>query len=300
MLVTGIGQCSLDYLGIVDSFPEVDTKKEVSEWIVQGGGPVATALVALTRLGLNCRFHGITCDDFEGEKIRDSLVNEGIDIKGVLVRKGCRSQLAFIAIEKETAKRTIFWKRQTGKVLGSGELDNDFLKDASFLHLDGLMTEVSLYAAKKAKSLDIPVMLDGGRVREGMIELAGLCEYVVVSEEFAKDLGWRGDSEEFKKEIAVLGKGVVTVTLGARGSVTYFNNEIIEIPSYRVEAVDTTGAGDVFHGGYIYGVLKGWDIYKTLKFASAFAALKCRKIGGRAGIPGLSEVSGFLDEADNK
>ncbi|MDH5201931.1 MAG: sugar kinase [Nitrospirota bacterium] len=295
MVVTGIGQCSLDYLALVDSFPEADTKNEVLQWEEQGGGPVATALVALSRLGIKCRFHGIIGDDLAGEKIRKSLIDEHVDVKGLLKRDSVSSQFAFIIIEN-SGKRTIFWKRPSGDELRPEELGVDFLKHCNFLLLDGLMKDSSLYAAKKAKSMNIPVMLDAGRVREGMLDIAKFCDYVVASEEFAKDLGWSENPEIFWKKLKKLRLNIVTITLGSRGSITFLKDKYFYIPAFRVETVDTTGAGDVFHGGYIFGILQGWNIMHTVRFASALAAMKCTKVGGRSGIPSLNEVLKYLEE----
>ena len=296
MLVAGIGQCSLDYLAVVDIFPQVDTKNEVLEWYEQGGGPVATALVALSRLGIPCKFYGIIGDDYAGKAIEQSLIKEGIDVSHLIKRETAISQLAFILIEKGTAKRTIFWKRPSGKPSQQEELRDDFFKGIDFLLLDGLMKDVSLYAAKKAKALNIPVMLDAGKVRPGMLEVARLSDYVVASEEFAKDLGWRIDAKVLHKEKEKLRIKVLTITLGERGSITISNDQAFQTPAFMVRAVDTTGAGDAFHGGYIYGLLQGWSLKDTVIFASALAAMKCTKIGGRAGIPQLSEVIEFLKE----
>jgi ribokinase len=105
-----------------------------------------------------------------------------------------------------------------------------------------------------------------------------------------------GEPEGFRKEARGLTKGVLTITLGGRGSVTFRGDEIMSVPAFDVQAVDTTGAGDVFHGGYIYGLLRGWDLMETVRFASALAAIKCRAMGGRAGIPGLGEVMESLRE----
>lgn len=296
MVVTGIGQCSLDYLALVDFYPEVDTKKEVLQWEEQGGGPVATALVSLTRLGIKCRFYGIIGDDLAGEQIRQSLIDEHIDVKSLLKRNRTSSQVAFIVIEKNSGKRTIFWKRPSGDELRPEELGADFLKHSVFLLLDGLMKDSSLYAAKKAKSMNIPVMLDAGRLREGMLDIATFCDYVVASEEFAKDLGWSENPEIFWKKLKKLRLNIVTITLGDRGSITFLKDKYFYIPAFRIDTVDTTGAGDVFHGGYIFGALQGWNIMHTVRFASACAAMKCSKIGGRRGIPSLDEVLRFLEE----
>jgi ribokinase len=296
MLVTGLGQCSIDYLALVDSYPPVDTKKEVLQWHEQGGGPVATALAALCRLGIQCRFHGVIGDDGAGEKIRRSLQEEGVDAQGLIVRSDAASQVAFIAVEKGTGKRTIFWKRPTGEALRTAELPHDFLEATHFFLMDGLMQDVSHAAAMRARELNVPVMLDAGRMRPGMRELAGLSDYVVTSEEFAKDIGLTLDEDALRRKRDEIGAGVLTVTLGERGSITVWKDEVMRIPAFRVDAADTTGAGDVFHGGYIYGLLRGWGLRETVTFASALAAMKCRKIGGRAGIPRLNEVMEFLGE----
>jgi sulfofructose kinase len=294
MTVTGLGQCSLDYLALVDVYPQVDSKKEVLQWQEQCGGPVATALAALSRLGVSCRFCGITGDDPAGERIRRSLVFEGVDVRGLVARKGEISQIAFIVIEKKTARRTIFWRRPSGEPLAEEEIDAGFLSGSNFLLLDGLMHDASMCAARRARELHIPVMLDGGSARPGMVDLARLSDYAVVSEEFARGLGWDMARDALCRERENLGVKVLTVTLGEKGNVTVSDDAVIEIPAFGVKALDTTGAGDVFHGGYIYGILQGWDLRDTVIFASALAAMKCTKIGGRAGIPKLDEVIAFL------
>ncbi|MBS1126230.1 MAG: carbohydrate kinase, PfkB family [Nitrospirae bacterium] len=294
MLVTGLGQCSLDYLSLVDVYPQVDTKKEVLEWHEQGGGPVATALVALSRLGVSCRFYGMTGDDEAGGKIRQSLADEGLDVQGLVKRTESASQLAFIAVEKSTAKRTIFWRRPSGKVLQPDELGEDFLLGSNFLLIDGLMMDASFAAVKKAKEMHVPVMLDAGSARPGILELARLCDYVVASEVFAEGLGWELMPESLLKEYVSLGVTALTVTHGEGGSITVSDDRIIRMPAFTVEAVDTTGAGDVFHAGYIYGLLQEWDLERVVRFASALAAMKCLQMGGRKGIPCLADVMQFL------
>lgn len=294
MHVVGIGQCSWDYLATVKDFPVVDTKAEVGDWQEQGGGPVATALVTLARLGISSNFHGVIGDDPESSKIRESLQVEGVDTGGLVVRQQAVSQKAFIAIERGSAKRTIFWQRPTGTPLLAEELAETFLDGCSFLLLDGLMTDVSLFAARAARKHGIPVMLDAGKVRPGMLEIAALCDYLVASEQFARDLGWNGFPESFRETAGRLGAPVVTITLGERGSISYRNNETIMIPAFPIDALDTTGAGDVFHGAYIFGLLHGLELTDTIRFASAAAAMKCSRIGGRSGIPGLPEALEFL------
>lgn len=299
MKVAGIGQCALDHLFAIDSFPALDTKKEVIDWTISGGGPVATALVSLSRLGIMCHFYGIVGDDEAGHKISESLRTENINIDGLVIRPRSNSQVAFIAVEKESGRRTIFWKRPSSEPLNPNELPDDFLDNASFLLVDGLMADASVYAVRKAKQKNIPVMLDAGRMREGMIELAHSCDYVVCSEEFARELMSNNISFDPEKAISCIrsfGSKAATITLGDKGSITVSGDELFYSPAFKVEVVDTTGAGDVFHGGYIYGLLQRWDIKDVVRFASAFAGLKCRKLGGRAGIPDLEEVKALMNK----
>ncbi len=300
MQVTGIGQCCWDTLAVVETYPEADDKQETLAWEEQGGGPVATALVALARLGVSCRFHGIVGDDAAGEKIRDSFAAEGIDVAGIVTRQNASSQTAFIAVEKGSGRRTIFWRRPSGEALRPAEVGGAWLEGCRFLLLDGLMAEVSLATARQAKARGIPVMLDAGRLRPGMLETAWECSYLVASERFAEELGWDGIPEHFTGQVERLGTPVVTVTLGERGSVTWAYGDVIRVPAFAVPVADTTGAGDVFHGGYIYGLLQGWTLRESIVFASAAAALKCSRVGGQAGIPTLPEVVRFLAEHEGR
>lgn len=290
--VAGLGQCSLDYIAIVDKYPAEDTKPEVIEWTEEGGGPVATALVALSRLGVKTAFIGTVSDDHAGTEIKKGLKEEGIDLRGLVVRKGGRSQTAFIVANRRNAKRTVFWKRPSVRELKSREVLPALIEKSAFLLVDGLMAGASAYAARIAGKKGIPVMLDAGRVRPGMMGLAELSDYIVCSEEFAKDLA--ATPRKALKELARFKPVAATITLGNRGSITWTGGEVFRQRAFKLKAVDTTGAGDVFHGGYIYGLLRGWDIRRTVEFASALAALKCLKPGGRAGIPTLKETLRFL------
>ncbi len=294
MQVSGIGQCCWDTLAVVEAYPAADGKQETLVWEEQGGGPVATALVSLVRLGVPCRFHGIVGDDDAGDKIRRAFVEEGVDTSGLVTRQGAFSQTAFVVVEKGSGRRTVFWRRSSGEELRPAELGGVWLDECRFLLLDCLMAEVSLDAARQAKTRGIPVMLDAGRLRPGMLETAWECEYLVASEHFARELGWDGVPEHFTGQAERLGAPVVTVTLGERGSVTWAHGDIIRVPAFPVPVADTTGAGDVFHGGYIYGLLQGWELRESITFASAMASLKCTRVGGRVGIPTLPEVVRFM------
>jgi ribokinase len=288
MVVAGLGQCSLDYIAVTDGYPVEDTKLEADSLLVQGGGPVATALVALSRLKVKTFFSGVIADDPAGLEIQKGLKIEGVDTRALVKRKGGMSQKAYILVNRRNASRTIIWQRPTIRGLASGEVSPSFIKGSKFLLLDGLMPEASIKAAQIARRAGVPVMLDAGGGRPGMLDVAGLSDYVVCSEEFAA--GLEQTPGRALKRLASLGARAATITLGKGGSITWSEGVEFRTPAFRVRAVDTTGAGDVFHGGYIYGLLRGWDIRRTLTFASAFAALKCLVPGGRGGIPTLSRT----------
>jgi len=289
MDVFGLGQCSLDHVGRIPAWPSPDTKCEFRDLVIQGGGPVATALVALSRWGLACHFAGVAGDDSLGEQIARFLQNEGVDTAGLVERSGHSSQFAFIASEPG-GRRTIFWQRPTGEALKPSEIRMDILRASRVLHTDGLFIEASLAAASEAKKAGVIVSVDAGTLREGMLELARLSDCFVSSESFARSLVGGDDPLGACRRIAELGPRIAGVTLGARGYAALFSGRSIVNPACAVEAVDTTGCGDVFHAGLTYGLVRGWDPGRSFDLAAWAAAQVATKPGGRAGIPPKSEL----------
>ncbi len=288
--VYGLGQCCLDYVGKVDTYPPPDVKCEFTEMVIQGGGPVATALVALARWSISCTFTGVIGDDQFGSIIKETLEDENVDTGGLLVRQGSDSQFAFILAEPGVGRRTIFWRRPTGSPPSPEEIDYSSIRKAEVFHTDGLFTEVSLAAASAAKEAGVQIVVDAGSLRGGMLDLARLSDYFLASETFADELVGQGKPLQACYQLAELGPHVVGVTLGPKGYVALDGGRIIERPAYQVEPVDTTGCGDVFHAGFIYGLLKRWKVEKSLDFAAWTAAQVSLKLGGRAGIPQLERV----------
>ena len=288
--VFGLGQCPVDYLGTIETYPEPDMKCEFSGLVVEGGGPAATAMVALARWGLSCAFSGVVGDDLFGRVIKASLEQEGVDTSGVITRKGYESQFAFIVIEPDTARRTIFFRRPTGPHLGADELDLEAIENAKVLHVDGLYPQAALSASKAIRKTGGQVVVDAGTLREGMLDLAQVSDYFVVSETFAISLMGENAPLDACHRLAALGPKVVGVTLGAKGYVALAEGKVIKSPAHPVEAVDTTGCGDAFHAGITYGIVNQWNIEKTLDFGAWAAAMVSRRFGGRAGIPTLEEI----------
>ncbi|HXZ35588.1 MAG TPA: PfkB family carbohydrate kinase, partial [Thermodesulfobacteriota bacterium] len=235
--VFGIGQCSLDYIGKIEAYPPPDRKCEFVDMVIQSGGPVATALVALARWGISCAFAGVLGDDLFGRMIRESLEGEGIDTAGVMIRRGKGSQFAFIVAEPGLGRRTIFWRRPTGPPLSPEEIDLRRVEQARILHTDGRFVEASLACCKTARKAGVQVVTDADSFHEGLVELARWSDFFISSENFASAFLQKEDPREACQRIAELGPKVAGVTLGAKGYVALAEGRWIEKPAYPVEAV---------------------------------------------------------------
>ena len=288
--VYGLGQCCLDYIGKVEIYPPPDVKCEFTDMVIEGGGPVATALVALARWGVSCTFVGLLGDDQFAGVVHGTLEKEGVDTSGIIVREGSASQFAFILAEPGVGRRTIFWRRTTGAPPSPDELDFSTIRQAEVLYTDGFFVEASLAAAKAAREAGVKVVVDAGSFREGMLDLAQVSDYFLASETFSHGLVGEGKPLDACCRLAEFGPRVTAVTLGARGYVALAGDRIIERPAYQVDAVDTTGCGDVFHAGFTYGLIKGWQVDKCLDFAAWAAAKVSLELGGRAGIPPITQI----------
>ncbi len=286
--IFGLGQCSLDYIGIIPAYPPPNVKCEFSNLHIGGGGPVATAMVALSRWGMSCYFAGVVGDDEFGKTILESLHNEGIDTGGVVTRIGHSSQFAFITAEPALCRRTIFWQRPTGIPLKIDEIDLDKLRSSRMFYTDGLHTEASVFACRKAKDAGIPVIVDAGTLREGMLEIATLSDCFIASEIFSKALA--DSPEETCRKLSDLGCPFVGVTLGANGYIALVNGRLIRKAAYPAKTIDTTGCGDLFHAGVAYGILHDWDPEKSLDLGAWAAAAASTEMGGRKGIPSTKQL----------
>lgn len=292
--VVGLGQASFDFLGHLPCYPEEDSKAELVELVTGCGGPVATALVALSRLGVKTSFVGTVGDDRFGAEIIRFLKTESVDVSFLKSARGSTSQLAFIAVSSGGA-RTVFWHPGSAPPPEPSEIDLSLFPGARVLHLDGLKIEASVEAARQARATGVAVVLDAGTFREETARLLPLVDILIASEHFAEPLVGP-DAPEHKaiEALASFGAAQVVITLGAGGSIGFDGAEIIRQPAFPVKAVDTTGAGDVYHGAYIYRLLDGSDMAGCMKFASAAAALKCTVSGNLNGVPRLQQVLEFM------
>jgi sulfofructose kinase len=292
--VVGLGYTATDYLSIVPHLPEPDTKLEATCLSIQGGGPVATGLVTVRRLGLRASYVGKVGDDDFGEFMLRELEKEDVDVSRVVREKGATSQFAFIMVDENSGTRTIVWTRGSVGRLKRVEADLDLIDTCKCVLLDDLEVEAAIEAANRARLAAVPIVLDAGSLRPGMRELVALCDFVVASKEFAKQFAGETDSLVAARKIYDETGRVSVVTVGAEGAVCVHSGGVLRQEGFRVRAIDTTGAGDVFHGAFVVGILKGWEIPKVLEFSCAVAAMKCRRLGGRPGIPSFVEAIAFL------
>ena len=254
--VIGLGQACIDYLGRVAKYPQEDGKVELLDLHMQCGGPASTALVTLARLGIRTSFLGSISDDPFGIEILNGLKKENVDATFLKITPGYTSQFAFIVINRGDGRRTIFWHRGSVPHLKKTDVDLSPFPNARILHVDGLMVEASLEAAKQAKDRGLTVVIDAGTMREGSQELVSLVDILIASERFAEPLvGPDAPFEKAIKALQELGPREIIITLGPKGSVGWNGDGIVFQEAFPVDVMDTTGAGDVYHGAYIYNAI---------------------------------------------
>jgi ribokinase len=294
--VIGIGTCTADMLFVVPQVPAYGRSWRASQYLRQGGGPVSTALVTLARLGVSARFVGRAGDDPEGVFIREEFQKEGVDVSRFILEPNVFSRAVLVLVDQATGERCFTSRRETNTPLAISDLDRQEIESAKVLHLDDA-EEASVQAAKWAKAAGVTVALDGTWYSEELEELLlPLVDMPIVSEAFAQ--GWMpgASPEAVVERLYEFGARIAAVTLGERGCVAKSEAGILTFPAFSVDVVDTTGAGDAFHGGFIYGALQDWDAAEIIRFASAVASLNCRQLGGRSGLPTVTETHQFLEQ----
>ncbi len=292
--VVGVGLACLDQLIRWKDAALPVHENRVLDFSMQGGGLVGTALSAVTRLGGRAEWWGAVGGDWMGRMVLDSLTQEGIDVSHARVLEDGRGPMVLVCVDGATGERHFL--HSVGRLdpqTTVGSLER--LRDAGCVLVDGTLRESSTRAADEARRLGVPVVADcqwgtGERVRDLLahVDHAILGEGRALAQEVGDDL--RRACEIVRE----MGPRHVVITLGARGLVSMEGESFRQEPAYAVDVVDTTGAGDVFHGAFCYGLVLGLSTEDNLRFASATASLKCRRLGGRAGIPTFDEVVAFL------
>ena len=299
--VVGVGLNATDTVLIVPHFPAYAGKVPFEDEHMSPGGQVASALVACAHLGLRTKYIGSVGDDLRGRIQMESLQGTGINLDHVLIRPGCANQSAYIIIDRSTGERTVLWRRDDCLKISPEEITDEMIACGRLLHIDGHDTPAVARAAEIARKHGIPVTVDVDTIYHGFERVLPNVDYLIASSEFPA--AWTGETDPFKA-LKILqdeyGMRVAAMTLGAHGALARENGRFHYAPAFVVNCVDTTGAGDVFHGGFCYAVLQGMGISDALEFSNAMAALNCTALGARGGIRGLNEVRALMARAERR
>lgn len=297
----GFGLNAVDHLVVVPFYPEFDTKTRLLEHVRSAGGQTATTMVGLRRLGRRTAYAGRFGSDDVGRFGLEALRAEGVDVERAEVVEGARNQLAFILIDARTGERTILWDRDERLAYQEDEAPRDFAARGRVLHMDAHDPRACTRLAREARAAGTIVTIDVDNIYEGLPELLPYVDVLVSSKEFPRRL--TGVGEERAALVAAKAlmreEAVVGMTLGERGAVVYHGGAFIESPAFKVPGGcrDTTGAGDAFHTGFLHGLLGGEEIEGCMRLGCAVAALKCRSLGARTGLPSARELDEFLSVA---
>jgi sulfofructose kinase len=292
--ILAIGYNAFDVICPLQDLPPPDSKRELAEIWHGGGGPAATAAVALAKLGAAVRLVTPLADDLPGHWQKHELMTAGVDISLCPSAVGARTPQAVILVDSEREQRTILWSRGDLPHLDAGNVRNSWLDDADLLFADSHEPQAARVLAEAARARGLPVVLDAGTARAGIEGLVRLCTDVISSSVFAPALTGRRDPGAALRALRDLGPARVAMTFGEAGCVALVGGRLQHVPAFAVPVKDTTGAGDAFHAGYAFARARGDPWTDCLVFGSAVAALKCRDWGGRRGLPTLAEVERLL------
>ncbi|MFH1708609.1 MAG: PfkB family carbohydrate kinase [Planctomycetota bacterium] len=299
--VIGLGVATVDVLQRMRDLPHWSQTENtvLHAFELDGGGMAATAMVAAARLGCRAGFIGTAGSDAMGRFKREGLEREGVDTRGLVVRPGPDGQVVLVFVHAETGERVFAPLREfADHPVTPAELDRDHVSRTRYLLIDGYHTDAALQAAACVHAAGGEVVLDASPYQTTIMHRMGaiiaVTDILIGSEHFARRFTGNTDRTGACRALLDLGPRVVVQTEGRRGSLTVTRTELFETAAFPVQVVDTTGAGDVFHGAYVSGLLQGLDLRETARFAGAVSALKCTALGGRRGIPGLEQTRAFL------
>lgn len=293
----GIGACVMDTLLEIPKYPKEDTKMRALKLKQAGGGPVATGIVAASKLGADTEFIGVLSDDIGGSFLLEDFKKYNVKTDNIEIMSGFRSFTSFIWLSSESSSRTCVFDKGNLPPLTLNEEQISAIKNADLLMIDGNELTGALQAVKIAHENGTKVLYDAGGLYENIESLLPFVDILIPSEEFA--LGVTGEKKvenAVKKLYAEYDPDVVVVTQGKNGGTLYDGTRITAYPAFSVKVVDSNGAGDVFHGAFAAGYLRGYDFLKCCYFASAVSALKCTGIGARESVPDFETVENFLKE----
>jgi len=288
--VVGVGINATDTIIRLPSFPTLDSKVEIISSQMMPGGQVASAMVACSRWGLRARYVGKIGEDAAARLQIDEMEKEGVDAHWITA-PGCDSQSAYILVDESSGERTVLWKRDSSIALRPGDLKREWIWDARILLVDGHDTEASATVAGWAKQEGLEIVGDFDNRYPGVEAVLELTDFPITSKDFPERL--TGEKDLLKSLPVIFQRfkcRLMAATLGRFGVLAWDGARFILCPGFRVDAIDTTGAGDIFHGAFVYGLARRRPLGEILEFACAAAALNCMAPGARGNIAPLAEI----------
>ena len=295
--IVGIGANVYDTLITTPFYPTEDTKLRATGVKECGGGPCGTGLVAASKLGASAAYIGALAKDSGGEFLLADMKRFGISTDFVDMVEGKSSFSSYIILSEESTSRTCVFNKSN---LPDFEIDKnraDAIRNAKVLMVDGNELENAIEGAKIAKESGTKVLYDAGGLYDNVDKLLPFADILIPSEEFALGhTGAKTAEEAAKRLFDTYSPEIIVITQGVKGGIIYDGNEVKSYPSFEVNAIDSNGAGDVFHGAFAFSVSVGYNYYESCVFSSAVSALKCTKLGARDGVPSFDETIEFLKE----
>ena len=295
----GFGTNAVDYLIRVPEYPAFNSKIELRNYSIEAGGEVASSMLGLSRLGMKTSYIGRFGDDPAGEIGIASLRSEGVDVSNAGIITGASTQIAFILIDEKSGERTVLWQRDAQLSYSAAEAPVEAAKRGRTLHITPHDTAACIRMAEAARAAGVIVSADIDNVFDGIQELLPLVDVCLVSASFpAKLLGISEPKSALEELSSRFGCAITGLTLGEAGSLLYCGGEFIETPGFKVPGgcADTTGAGDAFRTGFLYGMLQGSSVEESAIAANAVAALNCRGFGARSALPTREAVNALLNK----
>ena len=295
--IVGIGANVFDTLYTVDTYPTEDTKMRANTVKASGGGPCATGLVAASKLGGSCAFIGNISDDNGAKFLKEDFEKYGVDTEYIKIKSGYDTFCSCIWLAQDAASRTCVFYRGNVPPTEIDENSAQAIANAEILMVDGNDMEAAIEGAKIAKANNTKVLYDAGGLYKGVERLLPYADILIPSEEFSLGHTGANTAEEAAKILyEKYSPEVVVITQGKKGGIIYDGKAVKSYPSFLVEAVDSNGSGDVFHGAFAFAITENMSYNKACVFSSAVSALKCTKIGAREGVPSYEETIKFLKE----
>jgi sulfofructose kinase len=293
--VVGVGLNATDTVIPVKDFPAGGSKVEIPEVATMLGGQVASAMAACQYWGLRARYVGKLGEDYFAALHGVEFARLEVETH-LLTAPGCGSQQAYILVD-HTGERTVLWKRDKRLTLFPEELQREWIVNARILHLDGHDTAAATLAAKWARQAGVAVVADLDELYPGIEQLLPNIDYLITSRDLPEKLAAKKDLRTALPEVfARFGCRLTAATLGSDGVLAWDGQRFHYASAFQVNAVDTTGAGDTFHAGFIYACRMGWPLQRQLDFACAAAALNCTAFGARGGIQPVEKIEELMSK----